>query len=384
MSVAVASLVIAACGGGDNARDVLSGADDTVATVPATDPEPVDTDPPATDAPADTVPVTTAAADDSSSTTTVADDEPGGDLAAFCGASEQFYVESEALNSIDGDADAAARSLFNDMSVSVAGAIFNAPTPEVAAAPQQMQAVLGTLLPALDAVDYDIDAVGDLPNADEVNGAFVEFGTIVGQLRTFIVEECGADLDELAAAAVAKADAASGSATTEPVDSTPATTIAPDVDVDGDAIFVEDASGTITASVPPSWNIIDGTPDGDLRQLIAAPDAEAFLGSFAASGVIIVSGDAPNGNGDEAGAAGLDGLSASIQADGCVLGSEAPYDDGVYTGTERIYSCPGTDAVARFAGGTNFDSDLFWLLGVVYQPAEIGVWELITESFLVD
>lgn len=383
--LALGALVLAACGGGDNARNVLT-ADDTTPTTdaaPATD-APLPTDPPATDPPTSDAPVTT-----DTPVSTDPSTDPAGDIAAFCGASEQFFVEASALNSIDGDDDVAARALFADMGVSVSGAIFNAPTPEIAAAPQRMQEVFATLLPALDAVNYDIDAVNELPNADEVNAGFAEFGEIADQLQGFIVAECGSDLAALETAATAKAAEVSGTpgpASTDPVssDPVPATTIADTGSSDVGAVEVVDNSETISVTVPSTWTDVNGAPDGELRQLIAAPDNAAFLAGFDSPGVILVAGDAPAGNGGDAGIAGLDGLSAAVEGDGCALAAEVPYDDGVYTGTERTYGCPGTDAIARFAGGTNSEGNVFWLLGVVYEPANADTWTLVTESFLVD
>jgi hypothetical protein len=361
---------------------VLSGGRDTTRV---TEVAPVATDAPVASTPRSTVQTTVQSTVDEP-VVTAADPSTGtgGDLAAFCAASEQFYVEAKALDNLDGDADAAARRLFNAMTVSVTGAIFNAPTEALAAAPQRMQDVLAVLLPSLETIDFDVDVVEELPNFDEVSTAFVEFGTILDDLEGFVVSECGADLDALAAAAVdAAADA---SRATDPSSSDPAapTTVA-DVGADeGGAVVVTDDSETISVSVPSTWTVVDGAPDDDLRQLVVAPDIEAFLAGFDSPGVIIVAGDAPSGNGAEAGAAGLDGLASTIEAEGCVLGETLPYDDGVYTGTENIYSCPGTDVVARFAGGSNFDGSIFWLLGVVHSPSEADVWDLITDSFLVD
>ncbi len=381
LTLASCSLLAACGGGGDNAREVLSGSGDTsnvtTDTASSTTETPEATEPPVTQAPEPTdVP--------GSTDVPVATDASAGavgDLAAFCGASEQFYVEARALDSIDGDADSAARTLFAGMSVSVSGAIFNAPTAEVAAVPQRAQELLAVFVPALEAVDYDADAVNDLGNAGELNAAFDEFGQILDQLETFVVAECGSDVAELQSASVAKADEVSGASDSTDVATTIDEPASDDVAVD---VIVADDSETISVSVPSSWTDVNGAPDGDLRQVVAAPDAAAFLAGFNAPGVIIVAGDVPAGNGAAAGIAGLDGLSASVEADGCVLGQSIDYDDGVYVGTERTYSCPGTDAVARFAGGTNADASIFWLLGAVYAPTDVAVWNLITESFLVD
>lgn len=370
---------------------LTSTADTTVDTeaAPSTD-APPPSDPPATDVPTTDAPVTTdAPAATDAPVSTDASTGQAGDIAAYCGASEDFFVDASALNNIDGDDDGAARALFDNMSVATAGAIFNAPNPETAAAPLLMRDVLATLLPALDEVNYDIDAVNGLANADEVNAAFGQFGEIVLGLQSFIQTDCGSDIGALEAAAVARAAEVAG--TSGPVTSDPITTDAAPVTTDADpgssdvaAVEVVDDSETISVAVPTTWTDVNGAPDGELRQLIAAPDAAAFLAAFDSPGVILVAGDAPAGNGGDAGIAGLDGLSGAVEGDGCVLAAEVPYDDGVYTGTERTYGCPGTDAVARFAGGTNSDGSLFWLLGVVYEPADTDTWTLITESFLVD
>ena len=382
---AAAAMAIAACGGGDDARSVLSGASEPETTeVAPTDP-PV-TDPAVTDPPVSEPPVTDPPGTDPADEppATVGADTSAGDLAAFCGASEQFYVEARALREIGGDDDAAARSLFSSMNVSVSGAIFNAPSEELAAAPTRVQELLDLLLPALDTVDYDIDAIGTLDNATEVDDAFTEFGTILDQLEAFLVSDCNSDLDMLAESAIATAAAVGNDL---PPSDNPVTSEDPSGDPVPDAgtlSDITDDSGTISVSVPAAWTEVDGAPDGDIRQLVAAPDAAAFLAAFDSPGVIIIAGDTDPGRGTDAGAAGLAGLVSSVEADGCELTSEDAYDDGVYVGSERIYRCPGTDAVSRFAGGTNSEENIFWLVGVIYEPGDVAVWNNISETFLVD
>ncbi|MFN3254596.1 MAG: hypothetical protein ACE37B_02780 [Ilumatobacter sp.] len=369
----VALLGLAACGG-DNASDLLA-ADPT--QPPATEP-PV-TEPPVTEPPVTEPPVTEPSATEPPVAEPPATDPQGGDLDAFCSASADFYSQARALDFIAGSDDTAARSLFDEMTVSLSGALLNAPDEEFAAAPRRAQELLDIMLPAFDEVDYDIGALGSLANEDEVNSALADFGGLQGELLGFLDESCGLDEATLVVAAEAAADRVATAPGPEPEPEPE-----PEPDPSSDVQSVSDESGTITVDVPSTWTQVDGRPDGDLRQLVAAPDTAAFLAAFNRPGVIIVAGDAPAGNGAEAGAAGLEGIATSIGADGCTLVESIDYDDGVYVGTENTYQCPGTDATTRFAGGTNGAGDLFWLLGVIFEPGDEAIWTTVTESFFVD
>lgn len=388
-------LSVAACGG-DDARTALSGdSDDTEGTdPPATDPpvteapttEPPATDPPATDPPVTDPPVTEPPATDPPTTdappATDGVDEPD---PAFCGASSQFFVEAQALQSIEGDDDEAARQLFQRMEVSLTAAVINAPDAASAEAPEAMQAVFDVLLPAFESVDYDADAIGTLPNADEINASFDEFVVIIDRLEVYLDDVCGVDIAGLRGQAE---DLASEVSSTGPVttDSVPTTDGPPTTDSvpDGDTVSITDDSGTIVVDVPADWTDVRGEPDGPLRQLFAAPDVDAFFAAYSEPGVAILAGDAPQGDGAEAAKQALDGFVASAEADGCTQNIAAPYDDGVYVGDREVYSCPGSASTVNLAAGTNAEGDVFWLFAVVAVEGDTETVSLVEDTFFVD
>lgn len=370
-----AGLALAACGGGDNARQVLEGSGDSAPatdSVPATDP--VETDPPATDPPATDPPPTDPPATDPAVSDPPSSDPVGGDLSAFCGASSQFYVEAQALNEIEADDDAAAEALFGRMQISLPAALLNSPSEEMSAAPRRVEEVFAVLIPALDTLGYNFDDLSSLDNPDEVSAAFIEFVEVVDQLRIFLVDTCEADLASLDdEAATLAADV--GTVAPTPTDGDPGSD-------DLGALEVTDVSGTITVTVPASWTDVVDDPQGELRRLVAAPDAAAFLAGFTDPGMILLVGDVAAGAGADEAATRFDGLETSVTEAGCSPNFNLPYDDGVYVGDESIYSC--ADATVRLAGGTNDSGDLFWLLAVVYGDGEDETWSLIADSFLVD
>lgn len=380
--MSAAALVVASCGGGDDARSALSGesddagqadppATDSVTTdVPVTEPpvtEPAPTDPPATDPPS-TEPATDAPPPTG---------PPGAPDPAYCGASSQFYLEAQALREIDDDA--AAQQIFERMQVSLTATLINAPDEAAAATPRQMQEVFDVLLPALESVDFDADALDTLPNADELQTNFGTFVEIVERLEAFLVDGCGVDVEALQRQAVdLAAQVGSGS-------SSDSSTGGPDVDPPAGGVqTVTDDSGTITTDVPAEWTDVRGEPDGELRQVVAAPDVDAFLASYSEPGVIIASGDAPVGNGSEAADAALEAFRGAVEADGCSQNIAAPYDDGVYVGERLAYSCPGSPANVTLAAGTNSAGDIFWLFAIVTAEGDADTVSLITDSFFVD
>ena len=377
-----ALLVLSACGGGDDARDVLSGGDTAGDTMPDTTPDTVAEAEPTTVVTDPATTIADAAPDTTADTVAPSDEadgsDPSGDLAAFCGASSQFYVEARSLGVIGPDDDAAARTLFGRMELSLAAALLNAPDEATAAAPRRVDELFAILLPALDTLGYDFAELETLDNSEEVAAAFTEFSGIVDDLAAFLTDTCEMDAAELAA----RADALGlelGSTSTS--GSEVPTTVGED---ELAVTTVVDDSGRLTAEVPVEWTDSQGTPDEELRQLVASADIAAFLASFAEPGMILVSGDTPDLNGAEAATAAIAGFEGAITSQGCVLENTETYDDGLYSGEERRYSCPDTTAVTRLAGGTNETADLFWLLAVVHEVGDEASWTTVTESFLVD
>lgn len=144
---------------------------------------------------------------------------------------------------------------------------------------------------------------------------------------------------------------------------------------------VSDDSGQLRANVPAEWVQVDGSPDGELRRLVAAADSEAFLAGYSLPGILLLSGDAPTPDAWVAGLAG--GLSAA-QADGCTVTETSDYDDGVYTGTEHVLSCGFAETTPHLIGGRDADGELFFLLAIVRPADDLTIRTEIVQSFFVN
>lgn len=142
-----------------------------------------------------------------------------------------------------------------------------------------------------------------------------------------------------------------------------------------------DESGDLRANVPAEWVEIDGAPDGELRQLSAAPDLTGFLGGYSEPGMVLLTGAAATPD------SWMDGLSTTLgvaEGDGCVVSETSDYSDGVYTGTEHILTCGSDASVAHLIGGRNSDGDLFFLLAIVRSVDEPDVRDQVVQSFFID
>ncbi len=172
-------------------------------------------------------------------------------------------------------------------------------------------------------------------------------------------------------------------ATTAPA---PETTVAPvptpgSSDAPDGYIPIVDDSGEVRANVPAGWLQTDGAPQGELRQLSAAPDLPGFLAGYTQVGMILLTGAAATPD------SWMDGLATTLgiaETDGCTITETSDYSDGVYTGTEHVLSCGDPATVTHLIGGRNSDGDLFFLLAIVRPAADIDVRDQIVQSFFID
>ena len=373
-----AALIGAACGGGGDS-DEADSTDPPVTDSPATDPPvetalpatappvtapPVETDPPATDPPVETDPPAT---DPPVTNPSRGDDELDLDaVLAFCGVSERYYVSATALTVYAQTPDGV-RLLLSDTVVLADEAIAAAPRDDMASAPMRAAVALATLRSGFDEVGYDLERLGEATTPGLAE-AFDEFDATYTELALFLSEGCQVDLaplDAEAQAAAEQADAGSTDGGTEA------------------SVQVDDASGQIASLVPAGWSDVDGSPDGDSRQLIAAPSIPTFLTSYTEPGIFILSGDAA-GLADQAAAGGLEGALGDAVSSGCQIVERLGYDDGLYTGEEVRLTCPGDDTTFFAIGGSNADNDVWFVLLLVTEAGDSTTRQLVVDSFTVD
>ncbi len=365
----VVALLAAGCGGGDDDSASTATAAPQVTEAATTTTPPV-TEPPATESPVSEPPVSDAPVTEPPVTDPPAP-LPAGDAAdtAFCDASVAFYLPSRALDFVATEDGAAARELFSRMEASLPAAIATAPDAERAAAPQRVAELFASLLPALESVDYDLTRLDTLDNNDEVQEVLLEIGSIFLALESYLADECALAIDVLdAEAEVIAAEVTSAGFETRRA--APAST------------SITDESGKISVDVPIEWSDVDGSPDRELRQLAAAADVSSFLEGYTEQGVFIISGDSDDPDTEWRGQ--LDGALESAQRDGCTIEEAAPYDDGVYAGTENVLSCAGSDLTIRAIAGADAEQTVWFFVGLAHPAGATEYRDLIVESFFVD
>jgi hypothetical protein len=137
--------------------------------------------------------------------------------------------------------------------------------------------------------------------------------------------------------AIVSAAAQTASATAPPTEP-PGTELG--TPVPADFVPLVDDTGTITIEVPGSWTDVDTAPSGSLPFIEASTDRAAYNDSFEVPGVTYVA--APFAADTEA-AARQFGLES-----GCAAEVVEPYDDGVFIGSELIYTECGPAGTAEF------------------------------------
>jgi serine protease Do len=150
---------------------------------------------------------------------------------------------------------------------------------------------------------------------------------------------------------------------------------------------VQDDTGTISVSVPTSWDFIDGSglPQEDGTRwpaLLATPDPSAFDGSWTVPGAVIAA--VPElGVADPA--VVLDALGPELTGGACTLVGREPYDDGVYVGQFDLYeACGGTETI--FVSVAVAPEDKSYLVYIAMQAtdkADLEALDRFLDTFVV-
>jgi len=150
---------------------------------------------------------------------------------------------------------------------------------------------------------------------------------------------------------------------------------------------VSDDTGTITVSVPVSWDFRDGSglddgAGGRWPALAVAPDGSAFDGSWTIPGAVIaVVPDLGGAPPEQI----LDTLGPGLTGGECTFDSRDSYDDGTYSGSYDLYGqCGGTATV--FVQAALYPEDRRFLVYLAVQAtndADLQALDRILDTFAV-
>lgn len=151
----------------------------------------------------------------------------------------------------------------------------------------------------------------------------------------------------------------------------------PDDAVPDDFVMLVDDTATITVGAPSSWTDVDTAPARDRPFIEASADRQQYNDTFDVAGVTFAA--APFSADTEATARSF-GLTG-----GCVDERLEPYDDGVFSGVQLVYTeCGGAGSSAEFwvVAANPEDQRFTALLRVqITGPAELPILDGILNTF---
>lgn len=386
LSAAVA-LSLSACGGGSDGASPFASGDTTPEEVSTTAADTTTTVAPTTVAPT-TVPPTTVPPTTAPPTTVAPTTLPpttAAPVAAvpaeYCSDVELLHSSGEALDLLDLENPAIFRRGYLLVAVQIRPVLDAAPTAQDAQLIDELRALFVETTP-LGNIDFDLNRAGELEDGPAVGQALIGLSDKIDEIGVYLVNQCGYSPADLARFAQQVADTVTDDVATNPGGTTTTTTIPPAGDeVPAGFTTVFNASGELQANVPSGWGQIDGSPDGDLVQLAAATDLDAFLGSYVEPGMFLLSGDAGT---PDAWRDAIGGLLEFAQDDGCLVINSLDYDDGLYTGLEHVLDCGSPLATTHLIGGRNAEGTKFFLLAIVRPTDQPVVRDEIVRSFFID
>jgi hypothetical protein len=341
----VAALTLSACGGGDDDSADTTAPTTAPAAVTTTSEtvesagEAAETTTPTTSAttiPATSDPATTTTAPSSSAETTTPDTtapptvtEPtsGGPVdleqAQFCFDSEQVYLFDRVTSELQDPTPDQAEAALTVLIFTVDAAVASAPAG-MEAQPARAAELLAEIETAFSQYEYDVDALGEAPEIDELNQTFEDYTTVVDDLTEFLAETCESQLDVL------DSQAAKLSPVIVELRDWPLQPIA-------------NQAGDIRLFVPLDWTEwIGSTEIGAATVLEASPSIEDFESTWNAPGVLVSVTRVEPGSAD---ATGL--VDEALATTDCTLDSTEAYLDLAYVGELHLFSgCGGIGTTA--------------------------------------
>ncbi|MFK7918360.1 MAG: hypothetical protein AB8G14_09810 [Ilumatobacter sp.] len=384
---AVAALSFSACGGGSDGASPFE-TDVPVATLPTTTVAPATTAAPTTAAPTTAAP-TTAAPTTAAPTTAAPTTAPPATVPAvpaglvdYCSDVELLHSSGEALDLLDLEDPAIFRRGYLLVAVQIRPVLDAAPSAADAQLVDDLRNLLVATTPLIN-IDFDLTRAAELDDGPAVGQALIDVSDKFDEIGAYLVSRCGADPADLAVFAQEVADSVTDDVATNPGPATTTTTTIPPAagEVPDGFTSVESVSGELIANVPAGWSQVDGSPDGELLRLTAAPDIETFLASYTQPGMFLLSGASGT---PDAWRDAISGLVEFAQADGCIVIDTSDYDDGLYTGLENVMDCGSTLSTLHLIGGRNEDGSRFFLLAIVRPADQPVVRDEIVRSFFID
>ncbi len=329
---------------------------------------------------------TTVAADDDSTddgtddgTDNDDDDEEALDPAAvkaFCGASAEYWVASNAANHINLSRPAQVRQTFGLMEETLDEAIALAPDDELAALPLLARDNFDAVHAELAGFQYDWDTfLNSNVYATNLEARLDTLGDIEDQLDGYLAGPCELSLDTLGDEAIATASGIAAADTGEGQD--------PDdgddpggPDVRDGYVEVFDSTDRLRVTVPEAWSDTQSEPSGNGSAITIAPDVSTYLTSWAIDGMKMSVAEA----GVPADWRGP--MAETNAASECVLVSSEEYRDPLYLGwIERYEDCPG-GSTAVVIGATDEDLSVEILVEVQFDTENTGDDDEVLQEIL--
>ncbi|MGH1491311.1 MAG: hypothetical protein ACRBK7_18255 [Acidimicrobiales bacterium] len=284
---------------------------------------------------------------------------------AFCEASADYWVASNASDRIDIDRPGEVSMLYKLMDTRLDTAISLAPSEELAEPALVAREHFTRLHDAASEARFDLDVLETGSVYDDLEPSLKILIDIDNRLGTYLVGPCGYNRDSLEAGADSVAVDIARLVDDVLADSEEVDSGRPDGDYPGDYIEIADSADRLKVEVPIHWEDTQSEPSATGTALTIAPDVAAYFTTWKADGIKLTVSDA---------AGALDWrqpmyeTNASVE---CTLISSAPYSDSLYTGwIDRYDNCAGGPASAVVIGATDEDFSLEILVEVQFDNVD--------------
>jgi hypothetical protein len=137
-----------------------------------------------------------------------------------------------------------------------------------------------------------------------------------------------------------------GAAAGHTASAAPAPTGSPDpgVAIPADFVQLTDDTGTIGVGVPSSWAEVETWPLDDGPSIVASTDIDGFVDTFDVAGMIYSAWNFTDAT--DMVAEGVAAVTGALDA--CAGGEVLGYDDGLFVGSERVYTGCGSTGLGEY------------------------------------
>lgn len=279
-----------------------------------------------------------------------------GDEVAFCQASADYWVASNAVNQLDRSDPANVRVAFERLDVRLDQAIAAAPNPQLAEPPLAARGHLTVIHENLAAFDYDWEAFEISEALERITADVAALQEIEDLLEQYLESECGVSLNDLQERGRVEAEAIEAAAGGQASEERPA---------DGYRT-VTDSSDRLKVDVPNAWGESEESNTAGRIDLTIAPDVDRYRESWATDGMMISMTEASSP---------VDWRSPmydTAASSECTLVSSEPYEDALYVGWIDRYEDCGSGSTAVVVGATDADFSFELLVEIQFDSDQVG------------